>query len=115
MKKMKLIYVAGPYRNKCRYQLEKNVRIAEDMSFEVAKLGASYICPHSSARYFSGTLSDEFWIDLTLNQLARCDAMIVVDGWSGSSGTLGEIKYCKENNIPVFYGLKQLSDWLNDQ
>lgn len=112
MKKMKMVYIAGPYRSGNSWELEANVRVAEAASFQVFSLGAVAICPHSISRYMMGTLNEEFWIEATMNMLSRCDAMIVVQGWEESDGTLGEIDYAWGNNIPVFFNLEDFIDWM---
>jgi len=113
MKKMKMIYIAGPYRAGNAWMVEKNIRAAEEISFQVYSHGAVAICPHTISRYMSGTLSEGFWIEATLNMLSRCDAMVVVKGWEMSAGTLGEIEYAKKHNIAIFYDLKDFYDWLD--
>lgn len=112
MKEMKMVYVAGPYRADNSWELEANIRAAETISFQVFSLGAVAICPHTISRYMAGTLNDDFWLEATMNMLSRCDAMIVAKGWEKSAGTLGEIGYAIENNISIFYNLKDFINWV---
>jgi nucleoside 2-deoxyribosyltransferase len=114
MRKMKQIYVAGPYTANDSWSLEKNIRSAEEISFQVFSLRAVAVCSHTISRYFFGTLNEEFWLEATMNMLSRCDAMVVVEGWKKSSGTLGEIKYAAENDIPIFYSVEELAEWLKE-
>jgi hypothetical protein len=88
---MKVVYVAGPYRAPDAWRVEQNIRAAEEVAFEVAKLGHSYICPHTNARYFDGTLTAQFWIDMTMQLMLRCDGVVLAPGWEDSAGSLGEL------------------------
>ena len=41
----------------------------------------------------------QYCIDL----LEHCDLMVVVDDYNKSTGCKAEIKFCKENNIPIVF------------
>ena len=103
---MKIIYIAGPYRAENRWLLEKNIRNAENAAFVLANDGWVPLCPHTSYRFFDGTLTDEFWIEGTLELLRRSDAVFVCEGWENSEGTKGEIREATKLGIPVFFDLK---------
>ena len=103
---MRIIYVAGPFRGKNAWEVEKNIRKAEEWSFELAKKGWMFICPHTNARFFDGTQTDEFWLEGTLELMRRCDAVFVCHGYKDSSGTLGEIKEAEKLGIPIFYWMQ---------
>ena len=49
---MKVVYIAGPYTAPDAWQRELNIRAAEMMAMEVAKLGAMPLCPHTNTRFF---------------------------------------------------------------
>ena len=112
---MKLIFVSGPFRADSSWGIECNIRKAEELALEVWKLGVAALCPHCNTRFFQGAAPDQVWIDGDLEMLSRCDGMIVVDEYGNSSGTLGEIKFCKDYDIPVFYNLFELEEWLNKE
>lgn len=111
---MRVIYIAGPYRGKSAWAVEQNIRRAEELAFQVAEAGAMPLCPHANTRNFNGTLTDEFWIEGTLELLRRCDAVILVKGWEKSSGTRGEIEEAKKLDLPLFYDQCELRAWLGD-
>lgn len=46
--------------------------------------------------------------------LEICDAMILTPGWQRSKGTLAEIKFAEEHDIPVFKSLDDLVKEVND-
>ena len=68
---MKLGYIIGPFRAPTAWEIEQNVRNAERLGLEVAKLGAFPIIPHAITRFFHGLLSDEFWLEGTACSIAQ--------------------------------------------
>lgn len=107
-KPMRLVYVAGPFRDSSAWEVENNIRRAEFWSLAVWRNGAAAICPHANTRYFDGVegVSAREFLDGTLSMLAVCDAMLVVTDrgkHAQSSGTLAEIQYAKDWRIPTFY------------
>lgn len=109
---MKIVYVAGPFRGPTPWDVAENVRRAERLGLEVAKLGAMPLIPHANTAHFDGQLTGQFWVDGTLELMRRCDAVVLVRGWGDSSGTLGEIAEAQRFGIPVFGDLFALDMWL---
>lgn len=86
-----LAYVAGPYRAPTRYQVERNIRAAEDMGYRIALLGAYPVIPHSNTRgYFEDAGPAELWLGGTLELMRRCDAAVFLPTWLASSGARAE-------------------------
>lgn len=114
---MKIIYIAGPFRGPTSWAIEKNVREAEALGFEVAKLGCMPLIPHNNTRFFQGELTDEFWLQGTLELLRRCDGIILTDRWRESPGACREV-LAAHTQRPIFgpgvYGLQNLKRWLED-
>lgn len=110
---MRVIYVAGKFRGRDSWERENNVRRAEETAYEVAKLGAMPVCPHANTRFFDGTLTDQFWLDGTLELMKRCDALVMVPGWESSQGAVTEKRLAEELGIPVFPTLELLKMWLD--
>jgi hypothetical protein len=109
---MKVVYVAAPFRGPHAWAIESNVRIAEQAGFEVAKLGAMPLIPHTNTRFFHGALSDQFWLDGTLALMYKCDAVLFTGDWEKSSGCREEHRQCQLRGIPIFYSLDDLQVWL---
>jgi hypothetical protein len=104
--------VAGPFRGPTAWDIERNVRRAEELAFEVFQLGAMPLIPHANTRFFHGQGPDEFWIEGTLELLRRSDALILVDGWTRSSGSRGEVIEARAMGRPVFNAIPELAEWL---
>lgn len=113
-----LIYVAGAYTSADPWQAEQNVRAAESLAYEVAKLGGMPICPHSNTRhYFAALQTPAFWYAGTLRLLQVSDAAIFTHDWERSRGSRDEHRWCVEHKLPHFDqpgvgALMALQHWL---
>ena len=109
---MKVIFIAGPFRAKNPWEVECNIRRAEEWAFRVAECGAMPLCPHTNTRFFDKTLTDDFWLEGTSELLKRCDAIFLTPNWEKSKGSVAEKKLAEKNNIHVFYTLDELKNWI---
>lgn len=96
-----LVYVAGPYRANTAWGRESNIHAAKVWGVALAKAGAYPVTPHANTAHFDGKAPDEFWIGGTLALLRRCDGVVLIDGWSRSTGARGEMLAAREWNIPI--------------
>jgi len=109
-----VVYVAGAYKAPTSWQREQNVRRAENAALEIAKLGASPLCPHTNTRFFEGECTPEFWYEATMELLRRCDAIFVIGSdWQQSEGTVREVEEATRLKKPVFFSLWALEQWVN--
>lgn len=101
-------YVAGPYSG----DIEGNIKRAEKVSIDLIRKGYSVITPHKNTahyeKYEGEGINRETWIEMDLAILRRCDILFVMEGYEGSKGTAGEIKFATENNIPVIFLNKKI-------
>ena len=111
---MKLVYIAGPFRGDDSWEVENNIRVAETTGMAVAQLDAIPVIPHTMYRFWDGTLPDRFWLECGIRILERCDAIMMCKGWQYSSGSKAEMKFAKENSIPVFFDLEVLEEWIDN-
>lgn len=112
MSALAIVYIAGPFRAKTAWEIERNVRAAEDLGFEVFQLGAMPLIPHANTRFFHGQGPDQFWLDGTLELLRRCDALITTRNWKRSTGACGEYHEAICRGIPAFESMHDLATWL---
>lgn len=108
--RMPMVYIAGPFRGANAWEVEQNIRRAEERAFRVAQLGFGFICPHMNTRFFDGTLTDEFWLSMTAEMMRRCDC-IYPDLSKPSSGTEGERNLMRELGRPEFLDEVSLVKW----
>lgn len=105
MAKMLLAYVAGPYTADTLEGVEENCRRARDVGVELAKCGPTVgpIIPHQLGRGIEVIGDYEYWCELTLELMRRCDVVYAMQGWEGSKGARGEIAEANKLGIPVIY------------
>jgi nucleoside 2-deoxyribosyltransferase len=102
---MKVVYVAGPYRDPGGpWYVQENIRRAAEVARVLWTMGFAVICPHLNAGNMEGLGLPEEWILAgDLEMVERCDLLVVLPGWKTSKGTRGEIDHANAKNIPVFF------------
>lgn len=109
---MKVAYIAGKFRGRTAWEIECNVRRAEGVALEVARLGIMPLCPHTNTRFFHGECDDEFWLEGTLELLRRCDCIVMVPVWRDSSGARKEYIEARRLRLRAFHSIAGLAVWL---
>ena len=109
---LKKVYIAGPFRGMSAREVEQNVKLAGATGFQVAKLGAIPVIPHTMYAGWDGTLTDEFWLTATMDLMLICDAVLMVGNWTASKGATTESSRAISEKIPVFADIKELALWL---
>lgn len=105
---MKIAYVAGPFRASNAWDIECNIRRAEETALEVWRVpGWCAICPHTNTRFFQGAAPDLVWLEGDIEILKRCDALVLAPNWAASSGTRAEVKIALDYRIPVYADIHQ--------
>jgi hypothetical protein len=110
--KTKLVYIAARFSAPNEWEVENNVRIAENMAFKINAAGHFYrttdgpvaaaVCVHTMNRYWHNTLSIEFWYHMTQEILRRCDAVVFVGPWVNSVGCQQERALAMSLNLQIF-------------
>ena len=94
-----LVYIAGPLSSGW---LPDNIRHAVNMAELVYQLGAVPFVPHTLGTLweFIEPHPHEFWMELCLSYLRRCDGLVRIPG--ESTGADMEVAFAREHGIPVF-------------
>ncbi len=101
---MLIAYIAGPYRDKRGpYYIGQNIRKAQDIAAELAKMGIGFFCPHMNSAFMDGLADDEYWLSCGQELLRRCDFVVVAPDYGSSQGTMGELELAKQLNLPIFF------------
>ena len=98
---MRVVYIAGKFRGATPWQVQQNVCAAEEAALAVWRMGLFALCPHKNTEHFDKELADVF-IEGTKEMLRRCDAVLLVPGWTASVGALGELTEARRLGLPVF-------------
>ena len=108
MERQPIMFVAGPYRAPSFEEIEFNVLRAAEWAGQVKLRGWTPLCPHTNSHAISLCLFLEFgpahpsWLKDSLALLERCDGLLLIPGWEGSEGAVGEREFAKANDIIVF-------------
>lgn len=106
------VYIAGPYAGSNRWEQECNVRLMEQTALAIAAMRLVPVCPHTMYRNFDGLGVVQFWHDVAMSLLKRCDCIFMSRDWAKSDSANMERMYCLVNDIPVIYDLEQLKKWV---
>ena len=101
------VYIASPYT---LGDVAVNVKVQLDCVDELMTLGyAPYAPLYSHFQHMFHPRPYEDWIEIDLVWVKVCDCLLRLPG--KSSGADGEVKCAEENNIPVFYSIKEMCEY----
>jgi len=98
---MKLVFISGPFRANSTWEVEQNIRKAEELALEYWRQGYAVICPHTNTRFFQGALEDDVWLKGDIEILKRCDAIAFVEGWEMSEGSREEYQLAIKSGLEI--------------
>lgn len=104
-----VVYIASPYTYPLGNQLE-NVHKSIDAWEKLVKLGFTPFAPlltHFIEERYSHT--PEFWYEYDNVLLDRCDCVLRLFGVS--NGADNEVKRAEKNCMPIFYTMKELTEY----
>lgn len=97
-----LIYIAGPFRGPTPLAVRRNVEAARDLGLRVAQAGGYPVIPHTMTSEFDKQLTDQFWLDGTLELLKRCDAIVLAENFGDSVGARTEYAEAVGREMPTW-------------
>ena len=100
---MKIIYIAGAYRNQTEWGLVENIRHAESEAIKLWQEGWAVICPHKNTAHFGGLCPDDTWLEGDLEILKRCDAVYFLSNWQESEGAEAEYNLAVKLNKELLF------------
>jgi hypothetical protein len=116
---VKVIYIAGPFRSKAAggrynyYEQHLNIVRAEALAWKVWEAGAAPIAPHLNTIHFQGSLPDDVWLEGDIAIMKKCDAVLMTDDWTRSSGAREERRVAMEAGMTILYNLDEVKQFLN--
>ena len=109
---MPFVYIAGPYRAKdgrhdatAYFEIDENIRIAEQVFIQLAEAGIPAFCPHLHSAHGEvkyPQITPDFWYELNLAILDHAAALFLLPRWRESTGAKEERRYAISKNIVVF-------------
>lgn len=121
-KRVKLVYVAGPYSATAERTVEYNVKAARAVARLVAAAHPLLfpVVPHQLGAGVEDLGDYDWWIAGTLKLMSRCDALVLVAGWEESRGARAEREVAIRLGMPVFDAesvgcVEALRDFVSDE
>ncbi len=107
------VYIAGPYMGRKRMhdfrgyeEIDQNISRARETAAFLANNEIPFFCPHLNSAHFeviTPNVKPDYWYEMDLELLKPASAVLLLDGWRRSKGTLREIEVAHILGIPVFY------------
>jgi len=101
---MPLLYIAGPYSDPDPiHGVERNVSRASAIALEAWRAGWAAICPHKNTYPFHHCpdIPESTWLAGDIAMLKRCDAILMIPGWSNSKGAKNEAREAQKAGLKV--------------
>lgn len=110
MKKDLMVYIAGPYSAATISEVSRNVSKAVAMAEKIVKIPECIpFIPHLFHWWEDEHPHEyEFWLNLDLRFLAKCDILFRIEG--ESKGADAELEFARANNIPYVYSIEELNE-----
>ena len=105
---MKLLYLAGPFSAPAGdsdplHTVRANILVASRIALEAARAGWMPVCPHKNSSGFEHTeIPAAFWYEGDIALMLRCDAVLMLPGWTASKGAVREFFMAQPRRIPIF-------------
>jgi hypothetical protein len=120
MKKIERVYVAGAYSADNVITVLDNMREGIRLSVRVMLEGFSPFSPWLDYHFQLMLRGDERltvpdYYKYSMRWLEVSDAVLLVPGWESSKGTLKELQRARELDIPVFYYLTELLEYVKNE
>jgi hypothetical protein len=111
---MKYVYVAGPYTAPTPEGVVENVERAVAHATHLLRAGLYPYVPHLS-HYWEAQHPHhyEVWMTLDFGWVARCDALLRLDG--ESRGADREVDLARQLGLPVFHSVEEVLQWAKGQ
>ena len=96
---MSVVYIAGPYTG----NIDRNIQQAREIAIKLWQMGHTALCPHLNTAHFEVDCTSGYddYIRGDLDQLSRCDAIVMTKDWLASKGAVGERVYAEKLGIPA--------------
>jgi hypothetical protein len=111
-KRVRRVYVAGPYSCTDILTGLRNIREGIKMAEHLLSLGYSPFCPWLDHHFeFYGDHKVEDYYRYSMDFLECCDAVLTIGDWSKSKGVNAEVTRAHELGIPVFNSIADVENY----
>ena len=95
----KILYIAGPYKAKTTHGVFRNIMEARRRMEWAWVNGYIPICPHTNSAFTDGLVDEEVILSGYCRLVAGCDAIMMIDGWEESNGSIEELIVAERNQL----------------
>jgi hypothetical protein len=105
------VYVAGPYSANNVIEVLENIRRGQRASVEILLAGHEPFCPWLDYQFQfmlreGENLTVKDYYRYSMAWLEVSDAMVILDGWQNSKGTLAEVDCAQKLGIQIYHGVE---------
>ena len=100
---MTLLYTIAPYSAPTTIQVQNNIHEASIMAQYYWLKGFAVICPQLNSGNFDGLVSDETFLNGTMEMLKQCSHVVVHPEWKKSTGSINEHIWAKDNYLTMYF------------
>ena len=98
-----VVMIVGAFKASTPWEVENNVRKAEEVALAFWRGGYAVVCPHTNSRFFFGAAPEENFLEGYQAILARVDAIVILPGYGESPGSCVERLLARELGKPIYY------------
>jgi len=103
---MRRIYVAGPYSADNVMSVLRNMQRGMKAAERLFAAGYAPFCPWHDYQYeLQADHDNQLYYDYSIAWLEVSDAIVLIEGWEDSPGTLKELERARELGIPAYLGV----------
>ena len=105
------VFVCAPYGKRkglSQAEIEVNVQTAIEAGKELVRRGHSPFVPHLYHYLVTGEISEDRWLEITLEWLSVCQAMLMIGDWVNSFGARHEWNAAMRDGKQIFYRLQDV-------
>ncbi len=110
---MKLVYIAGPRVGSDYHQTERHIGYAREWAEKLARAGHAYYSPQLNTAHFdviAPDIGNDFWREMNLKILRRCDAVLVLPGCDDEEATKRDIHFANTWGIPLAIDIEEIEE-----
>ena len=100
---MRVIYIAGAYRNNSLNGIFENIMHSRKVAQKLWHKGWAVISPHCNSLFMDEGDDAMVFLDGDLEILRRCDAIYMLSNWRESVGAMQERKQAGEWGLEIYY------------
>ena len=117
-KKRWCVYVAGKYSDDNVLDVLKNMRKGIKKSAKLFELGYAPFCPWIDYHYVLSSdapdaITVQDFYDYSIEWLKKSDAVLVLQDWEDSHGTVKEVEMARSLGIPIFLSVSAMSSFFD--